>query len=189
MKTRKNVTRVLAALLALAMLMCAVGCSKGEHTTGSVDNTKSTSSNNAPDNTTTTAPNDGTTGGDNTNTTAPDDGEPELYVLSGVWKLTGVMVNTIPEDERAQHNGGFNAEVSFISNGKVFDDISWSYFGPLNVINFEYSSSERNEYIQLYFEQSWTEESAEYMTLDFGDIPQEVSEEFYTWFIANATKQ
>lgn len=185
MKTR----RILAALLALAMLMCAVGCSKGENTTGSADNSQNTSSNNTSDNTTTTAPNDGTTGGDNTNTTAPEDDELELYVLSGVWKLTGVMVNTIPEDERAQYNGGFEAEISFTSNGKVFDNISWSYYGPMDWINFMIWSSERNEFIDLYSWQQWENVDSEYMTLNFGDIPQEVTRDFYTWFTANATKQ
>lgn len=194
MKTRKNLTRVLAALLVLVMLMCAVGCSKGENTTGSADNTQGTSNNNpgntiSGDNTDTTVSNDGTIGGDNTGTTAPEDDEPEFYVLSGVWKINGVMVNTIPEDERAQYNGGFEADISFTSNGKVFDNITWSYFGLLDMISFTFMSFERDDFADLYFEQSWREEASDYMILDFGNIPQEVTRDFYTWFTANATKQ
>ena len=194
MKLKKNAARVLVALLVLVMLMCAVGCSKGENTTGAADHTQGTSNNNSGnttsgDNTDTTVSNDGTIGGDNTGTTAPEDDEPEFYVLSGVWKINGVMVNTIPEDERAQYNGGFEAEISFTSNGKVFDNISWSYYGPMDRIKFMIWSSERNEFIGLYSWQQWENVDSEYMTLNFGDIPQEVSKDFYIWFSANATKQ
>lgn len=190
MKTKKNLARVLAALLALAMLMCAVGCSKGENTTG--DNTQSTS-NNTSGNTTTTAPNDGTTGGDNTNTTAPEDDEPDVYVISGVWKFNEKLnVPHLTEDNR---NWGFTEELNFTSNGVVFDrflDVTaWRYDDTCTCLVLEYvllsSSSGERAYESFDTPAKWLNEA--YRTVDFGDIPQEVSKGFYEWFVENAVKQ
>lgn len=176
---KRNLFRILAMLLALVMVMCAVGCSKGENSTGSVENTQSTSYN------------DVTTGGDNADTTVPEGDEPELYMLDGVWRFHETLVNPLPEDERAAYNGGFEQEIDFVTNGIVCCEIAWSYFGVFDWQNIILSSTDDlSGLILLYMDEKSTDKwERDYMELDFGDVPQEVSEEFYHWFTTNATKQ
>lgn len=186
MKTK----RILAALLALAMLMCAVGCSKGENTTG--DNTQSTS-NNTSGNATTTAPNDGTTGGDNTNTTAPEDDEPEIYVLSGVWKFNEKL--TFPHVTKEEGEWGFCEELNYTTNGTAYDRWfsvrAWWYDDSLTCFSMDFfamtSFSGDRAYESYDTPAKWNSEG--YRTVDFGDVPQEVSKGFYEWFVENAVKQ
>lgn len=182
MKTRRNLARVLAVLLALAMLMCAVGCSKGENTTG--DDTQSTS-NNTSGNATTTAPSDGTTGGDNTNTTAPEDDEPEIYVLSGVWKFHEELSvpDEIPEETKLKYSFVFSIVTDYESNGEVFSEYM-CFSGGLaeDWLLLHYSST------SVYYSASGGWKNEAYRTVDLGEYPQEVTEYCYKWFVANADK-
>lgn len=167
MKTRRNLTRALALLLTLVMLLCVVGCSKEENTTGKVEGPQSTG-------------NKDTSGGDSSTTAPVEPTEPELYVIRGVWKLNDELVNRVPEGERV----AVNQDIEFMSNGKAFNLIMWSYDEFFEMVTL--GEANNNNLIPLYTN-GW--ETKDYMTLDFGDIPQEVSKEFYEWFTLNATQQ
>lgn len=178
MKKRRNLTRALALLLTLVMLLCVAGCSKEENTTGKVEGSQSTG-------------NKDTSGGDSSTTAPVEPTEPELYILTGVWKFNDELINPVPEDERADYNGSFEQEIDFVTNGIVCYKIHWSYFGVYDWqdITF-YHKRDIGGLILLYMdEKSYDKWERDYMELDFGDVPQEVSEEFYHWFTANATKQ
>lgn len=182
MKTRRNLARVLAVLLALAMLTCVVGCAKENNTTGTKGDTQGT----------TVAPNNGTTSGDNTGTTAPEDDEPELYVVSGVWKFNEKL--TFPHVTKEEREWGFSEELSFVTNGKTYDRWfcvgAWWYNDDLTCFRMEYVASS-SHYSDCGYESydtpaKWNAEG--YKTVDFGENPQEVSKGFYEWFVANAKK-
>lgn len=187
MKTRRNLARVLAVLLALAMLMCAVGCSKGENTTG--DDTQSTS-NNTSGNATTTAPSDGTTGGDNTNTTAPEDDEPEIYVLSGVWKFHEELSvpDEIPEETLGYFDlYNFYVMLNYETNGQVCNDAYIEINGTTTGSRMELEFVANSGIGCVYsLSDGWVNES--YRTVDFGEYPQEIAGYFYKWIIKNADK-
>lgn len=176
MKKRRNLTRALALLLTLVMLLCVVGCSKEENTTGKVEGSQNTG-------------NKDTSGGDSSTTAPVEPTEPELYVIRGVWKLNDELVKPAPKDGQADASGAFDQEIEFMANGETFDHLQWRYWAVVNDEELNIASSIRRKMVYLYASLKGGWKTKDYMTLDFGDIPQEVSKEFYEWFTLNATQQ
>lgn len=183
MKTKRNFARILAVLLTLAMLTCVVGCAKENNTTGTKGDTQGT----------TVAPNNGTTSGDNTGTTASEDDEPELYVVSGVWKFNEKL--TFPKMTEENSSWDCWESLNFTSNRKKYDGeinvTTWWYMDGTTCFVLAYHASGEFEADHAYevFDSvpaRWTNEG--YRTVDFGEYPQEVSKGFYEWFVANAKK-
>lgn len=187
MNTKRNVARVLAALLTLAMLMCAVGCSKNGNTTtgGNADVSNTTGNNKQP------GGNDNTTGGKVDNT-VPGNEEPELYVVSGVWKFNEKL--NFPHVTKEEREWGFSEELNFVTNGKTYDRwfcvSAWWYNDDLTCFKMEYIASSSHSFDCGYESYDtpakWNAEG--YKTVDFGENPQEVSQGFYEWLVQNAQK-
>ena len=182
MKTKRNFARILAVLLTLAMLTCVAGCAKENNTTGTKGDTQGT----------TVAPNNGTTSGDNTGTTASEDDEPELYVVSGVWKFNEKL--TFPRLTEADGVKSFMEKLTFTSDGKLYDrymDITMRWYSDsVTCFTMTYVSMTSlfadRAYESYETPAKWNAEG--YKTVDFGEYPQEVSKGFYEWFVANAKK-
>lgn len=103
--------------------------------------------------------------------------EKKPIVLSGVWQfdddLTG-EAGTIEQSIKFERPGGevFSSIIFYMDeNG---DDAS------LSIYNSTYDNNE------TVFDKGWIDQS--YRIIDFGTEPQEVSQEFYDWFVANAEK-
>ncbi len=105
----------------------------------------------------------------------------QKFTVSGVWHFEP-MVDAL---ENTQY-------VSFTSNGSSYTAMSNTSTSPISTLAFNPTPS--NDFI-LYYDttevydsyDSWFRDS--FRTVDFGSTPQEVSEEFYSWLSANATKQ
>lgn len=207
----KRMTKILALLLAMGTLLCA--CSGGGSTTAPADTSPETSTpettlaptpaptESDPETTapateppaTTTAPTDT---GDNPGGTAqpsePTEGdeEPELYVVYGVWQFNETL--TFPHLTEEEHDWGCTEEITFQSNGKVYDrwlDMrAWWYDDTVTCFVLSYSALSStgvdNAYESYDTPARWTDEN--YRTVDFGAYPQSVSKEFYQWFVKNA---
>lgn len=149
-----------AALLLIALTLTFVACAKSENTTGANDN-------NASDN----------------------DDVPKTYTVSGAWKFSEVL--TFPLIEAGDF-WDVTEMLTFTSNGKVYDRFinvhAWGYDDNLTCFVLDYSSlsspTADRAYASLDTPAKWTEEA--YRTVDFGDVPQEVSKTFYEWFTENA---
>ena len=101
-------------------------------------------------------------------------GETELLVptVSGVW----VFGEGAPYTDGEQ----IDQSVNFVCDGINCNFIS----AQENGLDFQPIGTEIDNYV---YDSMWIEEA--YRTVDFGTTPQEVSEEFYAWFTANAVKQ
>lgn len=100
-------------------------------------------------------------------------GETEILVptVSGVWVFNESI--SLPDE------GGIGQSVNFVCDGVNCNEILVSDHS----VTFNPLSQQIGSEVYLY---GWIEE---YRTVDFGTTPQEVSEEFYAWFTANAVKQ
>ncbi len=107
------------------------------------------------------------------------------YKLSGVYKWNDTITQYSVADEQ---NKSLSIYINFVSNGVNFNEIfiyPSSRNGELKICKL--SPYEGDSYVQLFRRYEINEE--DYQTIDFGETPQIVNEDFYTWFIANATKQ
>ena len=109
----------------------------------------------------------------------------KVKTLSGTWKFN--------ENQSLSNQVSIIQTINFTSNGEKFEYISRSYtvFTSGNTIltndQLTYGPEDGSMSIGAWQPNTWTDEA--YRTVDFGTEPQEVSEDFYTWFIANAVKQ
>lgn len=102
--------------------------------------------------------------------------------ISGVWKFNETLVqstfNVMWEDVTFKSNG-----IEYLSMVDDGSDLN-NYIGySLNTKDNQDSS----KIVWAYTGDKWNDEA--YKTVDFGETPQEVSNDFYTWFIANAVQQ
>lgn len=197
----KRMTSILAMLLALAMLLSMVGCSRETGTSGKRDDTQGTTV--AKNNGTVGGSEDtSTTGGDvgnatgNIDTSVPTEGndEPDVYVISGKWKFndTLVMIELENPTEYPEFMGVYGFEIQNITysiNGILYEDSMISI-----LLDLLYQEDNMTTIQVIFYADTayvWTVgwKNAVYQTIDFGDIPQEVSKDFYNWMNANATKQ
>ncbi len=100
-----------------------------------------------------------------------------MATVKGVWVF----------NETVEIEGGSWFSVNFMSNGVAYIAMSdrqreTSIVQDMRLRYFTSSSSGTKVY-----EEEWLNEA--YRTVDFGTTPQEVSDEFYAWFTANATRQ
>lgn len=114
----------------------------------------------------------------------------EAATLSGIWKLNDKL--TVPD---VSLGARLDATINFFSNGQNFHYIAASktlclvnnspYYGSY-FTELEYDddadSTTATYYHDLY---GW---DTDYQIVDFGSTPQEVSQDFYRWFIQNAAK-
>ena len=103
-------------------------------------------------------------------------GETELLVpaVSGVWVFNEIIDFPM--------NADINADINFVSNGTSFNRI----FASGGLITYTSGIGEDASIIDACVESVMQND---YRIVDFGTEHQEVSEDFYTWFIANAVKQ
>ena len=111
------------------------------------------------------------------------------YQISGTWVFNDtVTLQNVEQD----------IEYSIVVDGtkyykiKVFssgDAKTTSYIEYINPNAVGGTASESNFKIYTLYNGKGTWSSGNYETIDFGSTPQTVSEEFYNWFITNATKQ
>lgn len=95
------------------------------------------------------------------------------YTVSGVWEF----------NDRLILNGYEDFYVNFTSNGVTYSRIWFELEQNMllydSLVVYNNSSDDRlNGFL-----------SNAYKTVDFGSTPQEVSQEFYEWFTANATRK
>ncbi len=114
--------------------------------------------------------------------------ETETYTVSGVY-----VFNDSVNDEYIQNE--HTEDINYISNNINFDQmyITWMYEeeGTILRISISYYDNYGDHYDSIYSSVGetikWLNES--YKTIDFGTEEQTVSENFYKWLHANATKQ
>ena len=92
--------------------------------------------------------------------------------VSGVW-VFNELINFLSDVS-------FAVGINFISNGSSFNRISVSDWINSEVVYGSSTGEDVSFSVTI---------SNDYRTIDFGTEPQEVSEEFYAWFTANAVKQ
>ena len=82
---------------------------------------------------------------------------------------------------------GFTQTVNFTNaQGTEFTGMSMNDIGRF--LAFQYKGNVA--YNHIYNDtSSWLNKDVRLRVLDFGDIPQEVSEKFYTWLIANSVEE
>lgn len=200
----KKMTKILALLLAMVLLISAAGCAKqgndvttdgGQGTTAkpNPDPTATPTSTTLP---TTEAPTNGTqepTQPSSTTqpTTKPVEPttptEPGKFYMYGVWKFNDILtyLGEEPEDAYIAY-----AEVNFTSAGEEFSVIQWDAINFGEIVTFLGYCSPANSGLpgaHPYEQEVWKDKK--YQTVDFGIEPQEVTEEFYNWMLANAVKQ
>lgn len=100
-----------------------------------------------------------------------------MPTVSGVWKWNDV-ISVIP---------GKTLNINFTSNSKSFIQMIVERDVAGNVLF--YVEDVTTTYVDAYnlYDNTWTNEV--YKTIDFGSSEQEVSQDIYTWFTQNATKQ
>lgn len=107
----------------------------------------------------------------------------EGYV-SGVWTFN----DTLPLFENGD---SIEYDIAFTSNGKSYMCINcYNTPGPVGDVTMNYYV-EKTGFVGPDFDNAYDSGWAndDYRLVDFGSIPQFVSEEFYTWLTANATQQ
>ncbi len=97
------------------------------------------------------------------------------YQISGIWKFNNII--NFPNE--------WVENVTYTSNNKTYTKMV-SIFPEYTVAQIWYDD---DPIIAALPEWSWQEMGVGYQTINFGTTPQTVSEEFYNWFTANATKQ
>lgn len=104
--------------------------------------------------------------------------EPTPYKLSGKWLLNDAVTNPSSLD-MSQH-------VSFTSNGVEYAifEVYASNDGTKTYIDYGDDSSHWKSVYDSGWYNHWGLDA--YRKVDFGTTPQEVSREFYAWFIENA---
>lgn len=187
--------RTMAMLFALLMLLSVVGCSKGVDTTtnGDAGVSNTTGENKQPSgnqNGDVNQPDDNTKPSE-TDTPTNGDEEPELYVVSGVWKFNEKL--TFPQLTAENSAWDWFVSLNFTTNEKRYDGeihvASWLYLEETTCFILAYHATGEFEEDNAYevfdcVPARWTDEG--YRTIDFGTYPQEVKREFYEWFIDNA---
>lgn len=197
----KKMTKILALLLAMVLLFSAAGCAtQGNDVT--TDSGQGTTAKPTPDPTatptpttppTTVAPTNGTQGPTQpSSTTQPTTKpvepttptEPGKFYMYGVWKFNDILTYLGEKPEMAYIA---YAEVNFTSAGQEFNTMIWEAvnYGELYTC-FTYGAP-ANSSVYPYEQEAWKDKK--YQTVDFGIEPQEVTEEFYNWMLANAVKQ
>lgn len=100
-----------------------------------------------------------------------------MATIKGVWIFNETLSSKLPSD----------ALVIFTSNNteyfRMIDSYN-SYNGDMLVYE---KTSGNGAPVYFFSDGRWAQEA--YRTVDFGETEQEVSEEFYEWFTANATEQ
>ena len=123
---------------------------------------------------------------ENTTTPEPPTGttEPEspLVPISGVWTINSSPARLTDMEE-------INQTVNFTSNNTkytIFNIKNVLAEGIMEIVTLYYktSSASTNVYAQGYM--NWS--NSTYKTVDFGTTEQMVTQEFYDWMVANATK-
>lgn len=107
--------------------------------------------------------------------------KPSVPTLSGAWVFNESVDVSI---------GFITQPITFTTTkyyGNVRDFISIGCDGTN--IRYFYKTDTGSNFFSPYSGGSRWYISADYRNIDFGSTPQEVSEEFYNWFTANATKQ
>lgn len=104
--------------------------------------------------------------------------------LSGIWLFNETLNITSAFSA--------SASVTFITNGKTYNYMAAWY--DKEGIGLDYRTTTTFSYdtdviAWTFVEGAGNWKSEAYRTVDFGTEAQEVPEEFYDWFIANATKQ
>lgn len=174
----KVIMRIFAMQLVLVMLMCFAGCAGQTNTTG----------NNMDSQGTTVTPSSII---ESTSAPTENEDEPDVYVISGVWKFNDTITtiefenpDEIPEGiPESMHTYSMTMRnITYSCNGRVYED---GYIEVIDTIagTVEVLISAGNVYNSI---DGWRKS---YQTVDFGDIPQEVSKDFYNWMKANAVKQ
>ena len=118
----------------------------------------------------------------------PEEDTTPKYELSGIWEFNDTFVHTTEFTEIV--------EISFTSNSTNFNSISITITGYMGAsfkeLFIKYGETDFAVYTQYMVGEPFPvadyfyEEG--YKTLDFGSTPQPVSQQFYEWFTANATK-
>ena len=106
------------------------------------------------------------------------------YTLSGVWTFN----ETLPLFENGD---GVEYDIAFTSNGKSYTCINF-YNTPGTVVDVTMNYLvEKTGSVGLVFDNAYDSGwfNDDYRLVDFGSIPQFVSEEFYNWLIANAVQE
>lgn len=97
--------------------------------------------------------------------------------LSGIWLINDALSFT---DEM------FDENVEFVSNS-----VAYSRFVVIDARIYYETDANSSGYTNMIYDGQMTTEFTDnaYRYVDFGDIPQSVSEEFYNWLIANAQER
>ena len=115
--------------------------------------------------------------------------ESETKTLSGVWKLNDELVYTSILDQQIDFRFvGFASTVSCswmsVNMIPLYGTCSLEYYFDSVPTGFKYET----EYDSVYDQNGWvTYDRYTPNLIDFGSEPQEVSVEFYEWFVANAS--
>lgn len=94
--------------------------------------------------------------------------------LSGIWLINDALSFT---------NEMFDENIEFVSNS-----VAYSRFVVIDARIYYETDANSSGYTNMIYDGQMTTEFTDnaYRYVDFGDIPQSVSEEFYNWLIANA---
>lgn len=124
------------------------------------------------------------------------DTEANTYNVSGVWKLNDVLVqpenHTAPIEQSVKVTFEWsditvNVSKFIISDSVEEYDADWDIL--ISTVSDCNDLDDQVGYLYLESDGRWGTSDTEPRTWDFGTEPQEVSEEFYKWLIANGVKQ
>ena len=102
-----------------------------------------------------------------------------IRTLSGVWKFGGGKL-TNPA-------GAFNQAINFKIH-QTSNNQRYGFFkNSESLMGYTNSALSTSEEVYNFTDIAWIDTA--YLTVDFGTTPQTVTDEFYNWFTANATKQ
>ena len=108
-------------------------------------------------------------------------------VVSGVWLFNSDLTSNFDGyGNTFWVSDTDTVEIAFTSNGTAYTRLEQGYYLSRPAKRLLYANSDLE--VRVYGDESgyfWENEA--YRTVDFGTTAQEVSEEFYTWFTANAT--
>lgn len=116
---------------------------------------------------------------DNNNVESSMSSYTPIRTLSGVW--------TFKSGEMTDPAGAFNQAINFKIN-QTSNNRRYGFFkNSESLMGYTNSALSTSEEVYNFTDITWIDKA--YSTVDFGTTPQTVSEIFYNWFTANATKQ
>lgn len=111
-----------------------------------------------------------------------------MAILKGVWTLNETLTDS------TNSRSDITETVAFTSNGANFEgmyvDFNSKYSNGFSSLSYKRNGINNVKYMNLsgyYWKYSGTDTSA-YRVVDFGEAGVPVSDNFYSWFIENATE-